>query len=173
MKKVMICTLFGLLLSSCVSSYKPSSGGEYSEFNCLQPKEKMYLLKTYNTCPAFSLRPLPESSIWQLFSVTKANRKYLEESNEYENKVFRNIRDCSLPTRVTISRIIDLSQKISINEIVARSDSQSSQSLFLAGVLNMDGLNYPFSIRLEDGYGEKIGERILKQFNLCESAGGV
>jgi hypothetical protein len=155
MKKVMGYLCVGLLLTSCVASYKISNEGKYSQFKCVKAKQDMYLLQTYDTCPIFSVTPVAESSIWKLYAITDSNRQYLKDSNRYEGKVLKNSRDCGLPSRVTISRIVNSGQKINLQEIITRSDANSTHNLFLIGDLILNDKSYLIRMNVDEGYGKK------------------
>lgn len=162
-----ILVLIVLFLSSCVKSYKVSDEGGFSELLCLQTKKDMYLYSTYDLCPIFG-EPKRERKFWRLVEINSETQKNLDINNINESRLLKNTRDCNLPSRITVVRLVDKGEKLNIDKVVVRSDAQSEEGLSIYGSVWLNGTTYIFESDVNSGYVKDIKERVYLEFEKCK-----
>lgn len=163
------------LLVLCVSCGIPTihkiyNNEQYSDLQCLSPKENMIIYRAYNTCPIFSNKPEPYDKYWEIISINKTNYNNYEFDLKFRGKVLNNVKTCNEPTTVTLRYLLDSDDKLLIDRMVERSDTVSSNRLFIYGAWNkLDFVSERlWRIEIRNNINLSIKERVFSVFNRCK-----
>ncbi len=168
----LVCLLILLLsLASCgiPAIYKIDDDERYSDLQCLSPKKKMMIYRTYKTCLGFSKKPEPYTKYWKIVPLNDLNLLKYDQDLKFRYKALSDLKVCDEPAFVTLRYLLGHGEKIFVDRVVEVSDSWRMNRLFIYGTwVNVDLASeerWKIEIKSKDELNTK--ERILSIFSRC------
>ncbi|MFT5521742.1 MAG: hypothetical protein ACI9IA_002347 [Enterobacterales bacterium] len=165
---VLLC----LTLSGCASQDVIILDGGAKKYSCLKPKHKTIIAMHWDTCPLLGWNPRHAmlNQKWVVVPIISIeNEKYYRAQKNLQHKLNKEVRDCSLPSK--ISEIIDLNANTEIHvDEMFKYSNPSYRGVKFEGSITLYGKTYNVGFRESMNESTNItGYNIDDYFETCDN----